>query len=55
MPTIIRAAAPGGAEGGMDIVDERGETAAQRLAPGHQHVVVIALRLKRRRSAQGLF
>ena len=44
-PATIRAA-PGGAEGFADIVDEGGETAAQRLAPGHQHVVVIALRLK---------
>ena len=48
-------AAPGGAKGGADIIDEGGETAAQRLAPGHQHVIVISLRLKRRRSAQGLF
>jgi hypothetical protein len=46
---------PGCAKGSADIIDERGETAAQRLAPGHQHVVVISLRLKGRRSAQGLF
>jgi len=38
-----------------DIVDERGETPPQRLAPGHQHVVVIALGLKRGRRAQSLF
>ena len=38
-----------------DIFDERGEAAAQRLAPGHQHVVAIALRLKRRRRAQRFF
>ena len=51
----VRFAAPRGAKGGADIIDERGETAAQRLAPGHQHVIVIALRLKGRRGAQRLF
>ena len=46
-PATVRVAAPGGAKGGADIIDERDETTAQRLAPGHQHVIVIALRLKR--------
>ncbi len=54
-PASVRAAAPGGAEGVSDIIDERGEAAAQRLAPGHQHVVVVALRLKRLSGAQRLF
>jgi hypothetical protein len=47
--------APGGAEGSADIIDEHGETTTQRLAPGHQHVIVIALRLKRLSGAQRLF
>jgi hypothetical protein len=46
---------PGCAKGSADIIDERDETAAQRLAPSHQHVIVIPFRLKRRGSAQGLF
>src|ERR1700722_19368927 len=54
-PATIPTAALGGAEGSADIIDERGETTTQRLAPGHQHVVVIPLRLKRRRGAQRLF
>ena len=54
-PATFRAAAPGGAEGTADIIDERGETTAQRLAPGHQHVIVIALRLKRPCGPQRLF
>ena len=54
-PARVRAAAPGGAKGGADIIDKRSKTATQRLAPGHQHVIVIALRLKRRGSAQRFF
>jgi hypothetical protein len=55
MSATVRVAAPGGAKGVADIIEEGGETSAQRLAPSHQHVIVIRVRLKRRRSAQGLF
>ena len=51
----VRFAAPGGAERVADIIDKRGEPAPQRLAPSHQHVIVIALRLKGRGGAQRLF
>jgi hypothetical protein len=51
----VRVAAPGGAKGGADVIDKRSKTAAQRLAPSHQHVIVIPFRLKRRGGAQGLF
>jgi hypothetical protein len=42
-------------KGSADVIDKRSKTAAQRLAPSHQHVIVIALSLKRRRSTQRLF
>jgi hypothetical protein len=37
------------------VIDQPGEGTPKRLAPGHQHVIVIGLRLKGTRGAQGLF
>jgi hypothetical protein len=39
----------------VQIIDQPGEGTPERLAPGHEHVIVIGLRLKGTRSAQGLF